>query len=252
MTTSNLAAPSATTANLIRTRKKVPRVFGRDESRKRWGSCEGANRRVSRPGRAVSGWRSRRALIVANTRAVKLDWVIGSTHASWSGLSSPRPFSGWLLGVSNQCRLPSPQTRSTSIENSRRHGAFDPRSPTPTYRIRTMPDEMQVDITAEKGRATGGERQGLLPSQACKEGKTKAVPARERPKRHHPMDESISNSARAATSVDQQSDYASKKNAAEQPLDAGGGSRTLMPPSGTPDFKSGASDRFRHPGAGAG
>src|SRR5262245_5637980 len=30
---------------------------------------------------------------------------------------------------------------------------------------------------------------------------------------------------------------------------AGGGSRTLMPPSGTPDFKSGASDRFRHPGA---
>ena len=30
---------------------------------------------------------------------------------------------------------------------------------------------------------------------------------------------------------------------------AGGGSRTLMPPEGTPDFKSGAFDRFRHPGA---
>src|ERR671934_889575 len=31
--------------------------------------------------------------------------------------------------------------------------------------------------------------------------------------------------------------------------DAGGGSRTLTPPEGTPDFKSGAYDRFRHPGA---
>ena len=30
---------------------------------------------------------------------------------------------------------------------------------------------------------------------------------------------------------------------------AGGGSRTLMPHEGTPDFKSGAFDRFRHPGA---
>jgi len=29
---------------------------------------------------------------------------------------------------------------------------------------------------------------------------------------------------------------------------AGGGSRTLMPPWGTPDFKSGAYDQFRHPG----
>lgn len=29
---------------------------------------------------------------------------------------------------------------------------------------------------------------------------------------------------------------------------AGGGIRTLMPHAGTPDFKSGASDQFRHPG----
>jgi hypothetical protein len=31
-------------------------------------------------------------------------------------------------------------------------------------------------------------------------------------------------------------------------LDAGGGTRTRTPPEGTPDFKSGAYDQFRHPG----
>jgi hypothetical protein len=34
-----------------------------------------------------------------------------------------------------------------------------------------------------------------------------------------------------------------------QPASAGGGTRTRTPPGGTPDFKSGAYNQFRHPGA---
>ena len=39
------------------------------------------------------------ALIAANTQAVKLDWLVGSTHASlvWIILASAVP--GWLLGI---------------------------------------------------------------------------------------------------------------------------------------------------------
>ena len=37
---------------------------------------------------------------------------------------------------------------------------------------------------------------------------------------------------------------------AEKLSDAGGGTRTRTPPGGTPDFKSGAYDQFRHPGGG--
>ena len=39
------------------------------------------------------------ALIAANTRAVKLDWVVGSTNASliWSILATAAI--GWLLGI---------------------------------------------------------------------------------------------------------------------------------------------------------
>ena len=39
------------------------------------------------------------ALIAANTRAVKLDWVVGSTHASLVWTILVTAVSGWLLGI---------------------------------------------------------------------------------------------------------------------------------------------------------
>jgi uncharacterized integral membrane protein len=38
-------------------------------------------------------------LISANTRAVKLDWVIGSTHASLVWIILAATVLGWLLGI---------------------------------------------------------------------------------------------------------------------------------------------------------
>jgi len=39
------------------------------------------------------------ALIAANTRAVKLDWVVGSTHASLIWIILATAVIGWLLGI---------------------------------------------------------------------------------------------------------------------------------------------------------
>jgi uncharacterized integral membrane protein len=39
------------------------------------------------------------ALIVANTRSVKLDWVVGSTHASLVWIILAAAVLGWLLGI---------------------------------------------------------------------------------------------------------------------------------------------------------
>jgi uncharacterized integral membrane protein len=39
------------------------------------------------------------ALIVANTRTVKLDWVIGSTRASLVWIILVAAILGWLLGI---------------------------------------------------------------------------------------------------------------------------------------------------------
>ncbi len=39
------------------------------------------------------------ALIVANTSAVKLDWVFGSTHASLVWIILAAAVLGWLLGI---------------------------------------------------------------------------------------------------------------------------------------------------------
>jgi uncharacterized integral membrane protein len=39
------------------------------------------------------------ALIAANTRAVKLDWVVGSTHASLIWIILTTAVIGWLLGI---------------------------------------------------------------------------------------------------------------------------------------------------------
>ena len=39
------------------------------------------------------------ALIAANTRAVKLDWVVGSTHASLVWIILATAVIGWLLGI---------------------------------------------------------------------------------------------------------------------------------------------------------
>jgi uncharacterized integral membrane protein len=39
------------------------------------------------------------ALIVANTRAVKLDWVVGSTQASLDWIVLAAGVLGWLLGI---------------------------------------------------------------------------------------------------------------------------------------------------------
>ena len=38
-------------------------------------------------------------LIAANTRAVKLDWVVGSTHASLIWIILAAAVIGWLLGI---------------------------------------------------------------------------------------------------------------------------------------------------------
>ena len=38
-------------------------------------------------------------LIVANTRSVKLDWVVGSTHASLVWIILAAAVLGWLLGI---------------------------------------------------------------------------------------------------------------------------------------------------------
>lgn len=38
-------------------------------------------------------------LIAANTRAVKLDWVVGSTHASLVWIILVAAVIGWLLGI---------------------------------------------------------------------------------------------------------------------------------------------------------
>jgi uncharacterized integral membrane protein len=39
------------------------------------------------------------ALIAANTGAVKLDWVVGSTHASLVWIILASAVLGWLLGL---------------------------------------------------------------------------------------------------------------------------------------------------------
>ena len=39
------------------------------------------------------------ALIAANTQAVKLDWVVGSTHASLVWIILASAVLGWLLGI---------------------------------------------------------------------------------------------------------------------------------------------------------
>jgi uncharacterized integral membrane protein len=39
------------------------------------------------------------ALIAANTRAVRLDWVFGSTHASLVWIILAAAVLGWLLGI---------------------------------------------------------------------------------------------------------------------------------------------------------
>jgi uncharacterized integral membrane protein len=39
------------------------------------------------------------ALVVANTRSVKLDWVVGSTHASLVWVIIVAGILGWLLGI---------------------------------------------------------------------------------------------------------------------------------------------------------
>jgi uncharacterized integral membrane protein len=39
------------------------------------------------------------ALIVANTRRVKVDWVVGSTHASLVWVVLAAALLGWLLGL---------------------------------------------------------------------------------------------------------------------------------------------------------
>ena len=39
------------------------------------------------------------ALVVANTRSVKLDWVVGSTHASLIWIILAAAALGWLLGI---------------------------------------------------------------------------------------------------------------------------------------------------------
>jgi uncharacterized integral membrane protein len=38
-------------------------------------------------------------LVAANTRSVKLDWVVGSTHASLVWIILAAAVLGWLLGV---------------------------------------------------------------------------------------------------------------------------------------------------------
>ena len=38
-------------------------------------------------------------LITANTRSVKLDWVVGSTHASLIWIILAAAVLGWLLGI---------------------------------------------------------------------------------------------------------------------------------------------------------
>jgi uncharacterized integral membrane protein len=39
------------------------------------------------------------ALIAANTRTVKLDWIVGSTHASLVWIVLAAAVLGWLLGI---------------------------------------------------------------------------------------------------------------------------------------------------------
>jgi uncharacterized integral membrane protein len=84
----------------IPTREGFPRVSARGESRRR--------RLVGRGRRACSyTWASLLiglviilvALIAANTRAVKLDWVFGSTQASLVWIVLTAAVVGWLLGI---------------------------------------------------------------------------------------------------------------------------------------------------------
>ena len=100
MTTSNLAAPSATTPDLIPTQEGFPRVSGRDESGKRRLVRRGHRARLYTWAFLLVGLAIILvALIVANTGAVKLDWVIGSTHASLVWIILAAAVLGWLLGV---------------------------------------------------------------------------------------------------------------------------------------------------------
>jgi uncharacterized integral membrane protein len=48
---------------------------------------------------AVAGLVILIALIAANVRAVKLDWVVGSTHASLVWIILAAAVLGWLLGI---------------------------------------------------------------------------------------------------------------------------------------------------------
>jgi uncharacterized integral membrane protein len=44
-------------------------------------------------------------LITANTRSVKLDWVVGSTHASLVWIILAAAVLGWLLGITTSVVL---------------------------------------------------------------------------------------------------------------------------------------------------
>ena len=44
-------------------------------------------------------WMARTVLIAKNTRSVKLDWAVGSTHASLVWIILAAAVLGWLLGV---------------------------------------------------------------------------------------------------------------------------------------------------------
>jgi uncharacterized integral membrane protein len=70
---------------------------------------ESRGQRYGRRGRRVGLYASAVALVVAlvililliaaNTRSVKLDWVVGSTHASLVWIILAAAVLGWLLGI---------------------------------------------------------------------------------------------------------------------------------------------------------
>ena len=58
-------------------------------------------------------------LIAANTRSVKLDWVVGSTHASLVWIILAAAVLGWLLGILTGHAV---RRRTRAPDQPRKHG----------------------------------------------------------------------------------------------------------------------------------
>ena len=100
MALTNRKAAAAAIRDPIPTREGFPRVSARVQSRRQRLVEHGHRARLyTWACSLVALLAVLIALIAANTGAVKLDWVVGSTHASLVWIILASAVLGWLLGI---------------------------------------------------------------------------------------------------------------------------------------------------------